>query len=60
VVLTSRQPHTTTAHVIVGASLLAATFLITWFLHRDVIETRTTAVESSPISPSQIPANQHA
>jgi cytochrome c oxidase assembly protein subunit 15 len=60
VVLTGRQPHTTTAHVIVGASLLAATFLITWFLHRDAIESRTAAAKSINISTSAVPANQHA
>jgi cytochrome c oxidase assembly protein subunit 15 len=37
-VLSERDPHLTTAHVIVGALLLADTFIITWLLHRDVIE----------------------
>lgn len=60
VVLTSRQVHTTTAHVIVGASLLASTFLITWFLHRDVIEARATASKTAPHDSLPVPANQHA
>ncbi|MFT3869819.1 MAG: COX15/CtaA family protein [Nibricoccus sp.] len=60
VVLTGRQPHTTTAHVIVGASLLAATFLITWYLHRDAIEKQAFAIVAEKLSSSQIPANQHA
>lgn len=37
-VLTGRSPYYATWHVIVGATLLVATFAITWVLHRDVIE----------------------
>lgn len=39
VVWSGRNPELTTAHVIVGACFLATTFLITWYLHRDAIET---------------------
>ncbi len=38
VVWSGRNPELTTAHVIVGAATLTTTFLITWFLHRNVIE----------------------
>jgi cytochrome c oxidase assembly protein subunit 15 len=34
-----REPHVTTAHVVVGALLLAVTFTLTWLAHRDLIET---------------------
>ena len=33
-----REPHVTTAHVVVGALLLAVTFTLTWLAHRDLIE----------------------
>jgi cytochrome c oxidase assembly protein subunit 15 len=33
-----REPHVTTAHVVVGALLLAVTFSLTWLAHRDLIE----------------------
>ncbi|HEY0968837.1 MAG TPA: COX15/CtaA family protein [Opitutaceae bacterium] len=35
---TMRNAYYTTAHVIVGASLMAATFSLTWWAHRDRIE----------------------
>jgi cytochrome c oxidase assembly protein subunit 15 len=38
VIWSGRNPYLTTGHVIVGACTLAATFSITWVLHRDVIE----------------------
>jgi len=38
VVWSGRDPYLTTAHVIVGALTLSSTFLLTWMLHRDVIE----------------------
>ena len=41
VIWTQRSAHYTTAHVTVGACVLATTFLLTWWLHRDVIEGRT-------------------
>ena len=50
-VWTERDPLYTTAHVIVGATLLAATFLVTWLLHRDAIEapaTRDAILAHSP------------
>lgn len=37
-VWTFRNPYYTTAHVIVGACLMAATFTLTWWAHRDRIE----------------------
>jgi cytochrome c oxidase assembly protein subunit 15 len=38
VVWSGRNPYLTTAHVIVGTFTLSSTFLLTWLLHRDVIE----------------------
>ncbi|MCW5550300.1 MAG: heme A synthase [Opitutaceae bacterium] len=38
-----REPHITTAHVVVGAMLLATTFWLTWLAHRDAIEAPRTA-----------------
>ena len=38
VIWTGRNAYYTTAHVLVGALTLAATFLLTWVLHRDVLE----------------------
>ena len=38
-----REPHVTTAHVVVGALLLAVTFTLTWLAHRDLIEESTPA-----------------
>jgi cytochrome c oxidase assembly protein subunit 15 len=37
VIWTGRNPHYTTAHVTVGACVLATTFLLTWWLHRGII-----------------------
>ena len=39
VVWSGRNPYLTTAHVITGALTLGGTFLLTWMLHRDLIET---------------------
>jgi len=33
-----REPHVTTAHVVVGALLLATTCTLTWLAHRDLVE----------------------
>lgn len=60
VVLSGRHPHTTTAHVIVGATLLATTFLATWMLHRDRVETRGLPADASSLSSSSAPAASHA
>jgi len=38
VIWTGRNPYFTTAHVLVGALLSAATFLLTWLAHREAIE----------------------
>jgi cytochrome c oxidase assembly protein subunit 15 len=38
VIWTQRNPNFTTAHVTIGACVLATTFLLTWWLHRGVIE----------------------
>jgi cytochrome c oxidase assembly protein subunit 15 len=38
IIRTARQPEMTTAHVLVGALLLATTFWLTWVAHRDAIE----------------------
>jgi len=42
-VWSARDPYYTTAHVIVGACLLALTFSLAWWTHRDVLTTRDTA-----------------
>jgi len=42
-VLSGRSPYYATWHVIVGASLLVTTFLITWVLHRDQIDSAHSA-----------------
>ncbi|AKC81902.1 hypothetical protein IMCC26134_02310 [Verrucomicrobia bacterium IMCC26134] len=36
-VWSGRDPYYTTAHVIVGACLLALTFALTWWIHRDAL-----------------------
>jgi cytochrome c oxidase assembly protein subunit 15 len=54
VIWSGRSPELTTAHVIVGASLLATTFLITWVLHRDVVEKIATSPTHS-IASTHIP-----
>jgi heme a synthase len=38
IIWTARNPYVTTAHVLVGALTLAATFLLAWALHRDRLE----------------------
>lgn len=43
VIWTMRNPEMTTAHVVVGALLLATTFWITWVAHRDLLERRARA-----------------
>lgn len=42
IIWTQRSAHMTTAHVLVGAFTLAATFWLTWIAHRDVVERRLT------------------
>lgn len=42
IIIKLREPHVTTGHVVFGALLLATTFWLAWFAHRDVIETRPT------------------
>jgi cytochrome c oxidase assembly protein subunit 15 len=54
VVWSGRNPELTTAHVIVGATTLALTFLLTWVLHRDVIEVRSSSISTAP-SPQSVP-----
>jgi cytochrome c oxidase assembly protein subunit 15 len=60
VVLSGRKPELTTAHVIVGAATLTLTFLITWFLHRDVIEAGSITSQVSPQSLPSTRALSHA
>jgi cytochrome c oxidase assembly protein subunit 15 len=55
VVWSGRNPEVTTAHVIVGAAFLATIFLITWALHRDLIEARSI---SKPASQAATPHSQ--
>jgi len=38
VIWSARNAYFTTAHVVVGAMTLAATFLLTWMIHRDQLE----------------------
>lgn len=38
VIWSGRNPYLTTGHVIVGAVMLSSTFLLTWLLHHDLIE----------------------
>jgi heme A synthase len=38
IIHTLRQANVTTSHVVVGALLLALTFLLTWLAYRDRIE----------------------
>jgi cytochrome c oxidase assembly protein subunit 15 len=52
IIWTFRKPDMTTGHVVVGALTLAATFLITWFAHRDVVESRRHARPASEASPA--------
>jgi len=54
VVWSGRNPELTTAHVIVGATTLALTFLLTWVLHRDAIEAGAIPVSADP-SPQSLP-----
>ncbi|HWA84697.1 MAG TPA: COX15/CtaA family protein [Opitutus sp.] len=51
-----RQPHITTGHVACGALLLAVTFCLTWFAHRDVIEGGAGLRPASPAPRSSEPA----
>jgi len=43
IIWTFRKPDATTAHVIVGALVLATTFWLTWSAHRDAIEQSSAA-----------------
>lgn len=38
IIWTHRSPATTTAHVVIGAMMMALTFWLTWVAHRDVLE----------------------
>lgn len=53
VIWTLRDPYYTTGHVIVGASTLAVTFLLTWFAHRNRWE--QASVENA-VDPQDAPA----
>jgi cytochrome c oxidase assembly protein subunit 15 len=58
VIWTGRNAYYTTAHVLVGALTLAATFLLTWVLHRDVLEGiigRTHSPQPDDAAVSRIP-----
>jgi cytochrome c oxidase assembly protein subunit 15 len=46
VIWTGRNAYFTTAHVLVGAMLSAATFLLVWLAHRDEIESRSVRRET--------------
>lgn len=51
VIWTTRDPYYTTGHVIVGACTLAVTFLLTWFAHRNGLETVAELGHASISSP---------
>jgi cytochrome c oxidase assembly protein subunit 15 len=55
VIWTGRNAFYTTAHVLVGALTLAATFLLTWGLHRDALE--GTTLNSEPCSAGPLSAS---
>jgi cytochrome c oxidase assembly protein subunit 15 len=40
IIRTYRDPAITTAHVLIGAAILATAFSLTWFAHRNAIEAR--------------------
>jgi cytochrome c oxidase assembly protein subunit 15 len=44
VIWTARNAYYTTAHVLVGALTLSATFLLTWGMHRDLLENASDGV----------------
>ena len=48
IVWTGRNPYAATAHVVVGACLSAATFLLTWTIHRHTIESPQAPAEARP------------
>lgn len=48
-----RDPHITTAHVLVGALLLATTFGVTWWSHRPVVPAGARPATASPLSPAR-------
>jgi cytochrome c oxidase assembly protein subunit 15 len=53
VIWTGRNAYFTTAHVLVGALTMAATFLLTWALYRDELE--RTRLAGAPVeSPSEL------
>jgi cytochrome c oxidase assembly protein subunit 15 len=57
VIWTERNAYYTTAHVLVGALTLAATFLLTWVLHRDALEQMTSnGAPGSRALPVQAPS----
>ena len=58
VIWTARNAYYTTAHVLVGALTLAATFLLTWVLHRDALAgTMLNGAPSSAGPQSALPEN---
>ena len=54
-VRTFRNPQITTAHVLVGALTLAATFLLSLITHRSLLENTTPAPLSPPAPASLVP-----
>ena len=49
IVWTGRNPYVATAHVLVGAVTLAATFLLTWLAHRDMLESVPDTAATVPL-----------
>ena len=60
VVWSGRNPYLTTAHVIIGAVTLSNTFLLTWLLHRDIIETTSVKPSFTPKSQRSTAEFSHA
>lgn len=58
VIWSARNPYFTTAHVVVGAFTLAATFLLTWFIHRDQLEDLEPSAVPAPLVPRDPPATR--
>lgn len=49
IIWSARNPYTMTAHVVVGAMISATTFLLTWFIHREQMESREPRIMIRPL-----------
>jgi cytochrome c oxidase assembly protein subunit 15 len=62
IIWSARNPYTMTAHVVVGAMISATTFLLTWFIHREQMESLEPRALIRPLtqpnpSPVAFPSN---